>query len=63
VSRRREDRVISCLACGDTLGIYVEGERTPDIAHHCLTHDALDRDLNEAADMLAEMKATRKPEE
>jgi hypothetical protein len=33
--RRRENRVCSCLLCGETLGIYVEGARVPEFAHDC----------------------------
>jgi hypothetical protein len=35
LGRRLENRVVACLLCGDTLGIYQEGERPPAWDHAC----------------------------
>lgn len=59
MARRREDRTIGCLLCGDVLAIYEEGGIVPPTwKHQCATH----RELYEAEEMLDEMRATRKPE-
>jgi hypothetical protein len=39
LGRRRENRVVACLACGDTLAIYEEGARVPETPHDCATLD------------------------
>ena len=52
MSRRREDRVVSCLLCGDVLAIYEEGDRVRCTPHACAEHDALDRDIESQLDQL-----------
>ena len=38
--RRRENCVVSCLACGTVRGIYVEGEQPVLEEHECMKDDA-----------------------
>ena len=53
--RRREDRAVSCLWCGASLGLYVEGEAVPEFDHSCAA-EACER---EADSRLAREKETR----
>jgi hypothetical protein len=35
LGRRRENRVVACLPCGEVLGVYIEGGRVPEYDHDC----------------------------
>ena len=63
MSRRREDRIGSCLFCGAVLGIFIEGEQPKLEAHACPFGDpVVEMERNDVDDMLAELRATRNPD-
>jgi hypothetical protein len=55
LGRRRENRVVGCLACGAVLGIYIEGEVPKTEAHAC----PFERDLYEPEEIREEMQVGR----